>query len=141
MRSSTVLSRAVASLLTVLLALPGLVGAELEPQGSDFAVPADSNYPDGYAHPGRSVSRAADGSFVVVWERYGSFTEIAARRFTSNGTPLGQEFVASSGEASRDAAVVHPDADSFVVVWSARPEGSGFGASYQIVGRRFDSMG
>ena len=142
MRISSAFSPGAMCLVAASVVVPGIATAELESQGNDFKVAADPSYPDGYAHPGRSVSRAADdGSFVVVWERYGGFTEIAARRFTSNGTPLGQEFVASSGEASRDAAVLHPDADSFVVVWTGRPEGSGFGATYRVLGRRFDSTG
>jgi hypothetical protein len=93
-------------------------------------------------HP--AVSSAPDGSFVVVWYRFGNpagnGTSIEGQRFDSAGTPVGTEFQANTNTTaglSRPAVASAPDG-SFVVVWhSIGQDGSG----YSVHGQRFNNVG
>ncbi len=86
------------------------------------------------------VGMAADSSFVVVWDSFGSDgsdtsdNSIQAQRYASNGTPLGIQFQVNSYTTSyQDNAKVSVAADdSFVVVWQS---------NYDVHGQRFASDG
>ena len=87
------------------------------------------------------VGAADDGSFVVVWRSGnidGSSDAVVGRRFGSDGSGVGGEFLANvytTGSQRSPAVSVAADG-SFVVAWqSYGQDGSGSG----VFGRRFDS--
>ncbi len=85
------------------------------------------------------VAADAAGDFVVVWQTT-TTSDIAGRRFTSSGDPLGDDFVVNSITENTQfgADLAMADDGDFVVVWqSALPGGDGF----EIAGRRFASDG
>jgi hypothetical protein len=71
------------------------------------------------------VAAAADGSFVAAWSSDGSYgtdtqgSSAQARRFDSNGQPLGPEFQVNTFTPDRQApwAVAETPDGRFVVVW------------------------
>jgi hypothetical protein len=70
-----------------------------------------------------SVAVEADGDFIVVWDRdqlnAGSNIPIVARRYASNGSPIGAEFQVSANALWPQKPVVARDArGDFVVAWS-----------------------
>ena len=84
----------------------------------------------------------ANGNFVVVWESDegdGDFYSILGRRFTSDGTAMGDNFVVNGYTTSLQ---VLPDiamwpSGEFVVIWqSAYHDDDGF----DVYARRFDSL-
>lgn len=114
------------------------VDAAGTPQGSDFHVntytTASQDRPE--------VSVASDGGFVVVWEsagQDGSSDAVVARRFSSSGAALGNDFVVNSttGGQQRDADVGLAGNGDFVVVWQS-PDA---GAATDVRGQRFASNG
>jgi hypothetical protein len=103
------------------------------PIGHEFQV---NGYTTGYqAFPDLAMDAA--GNFVVVWSTvFPSNGPLLARRFDSEGIPLGNEFqVAGQGGLSRVAMT--PDG-GFVVVWQAHPQND---ESLGVLGRQFDSLG
>lgn len=89
------------------------------------------------------VAMDASGAFVVAWEGVGhdgSQYGVAARRFASDGTPIGSDFTVNTHTADNQRSVslaVEP-AGRFVVVWSSYgQDGSGYG----VFARRFNSSG
>lgn len=103
-----------------------------QPLGGEFVVQSQT---DGYqVLP--SVAVHNDGSFVIAWETTsfdGDASGIAARRFDSTGTPLGNDFLVNeltTGTQERPALAMDANGN-FVVVW---------GRSFQndsIYGRRY----
>jgi hypothetical protein len=97
----------------------------------------------------RSVSRATDGSFVVVWQKgvLSGRSGIFVQRYDAGGNPLGTEFrVSGEEEAMRNLdsdapAVAHTQSGEFVVVWRGTPSSDPYAAFPQIVGRQVDSDG
>jgi len=97
------------------------------------------------------VSKAAAGSFVVVWEHYyegDSDDRILGRRFGSDGAPLADQFEVDfhDGNGSgylRDPAISHNNSNGqFVVVWARYDYiGSESVPFWGIFGRRYDSSG
>jgi hypothetical protein len=92
-----------------------------------------------------SVAMTPDGDFVITWTntRNGN-ADIYARRFGSNGQPLGDAFrvntFTSNDQKWSDVAM---DAEgNFVVVWSSWGQEPGGSASgWGIFARRFDQQG
>ena len=88
-----------------------------------------------------SVSPYGAGSFVVVWDSWGSgaLHSIQGQRFDSSGNAVGSEFAVNSGRFdSTYYPSVRPNGDGgFVVVWTTY--GSGIGL--EVLGQRFDSDG
>jgi hypothetical protein len=102
--------------------------SQAAPIGGEFQV---NTYTTGN-HRTPVVSRARDGSFVVVWE---SYTQgLLGRSFDSRGTPVADAFQIGPGSFP---AVGSTADGGFVVVWQ-RPSG---GSDNEILGRRFDSLG
>ncbi|HRC84896.1 MAG TPA: hypothetical protein PK413_04740, partial [Thermoanaerobaculia bacterium] len=71
-----------------------------------------------------SVAAAPDGRFVVAWARYAEedgLLDVYARRFDSDGTPLGPEFRVNQITLSdqTDATVAMDAQGNFVVAWSS----------------------
>ncbi|MEL6222136.1 MAG: calcium-binding protein [Cyanobacteria bacterium J06627_8] len=89
------------------------------------------------------VAIAPDGSFVVVWTSEGVDGQdkgIAARRFSPNGTPIGQEFIVNTFTDfdQENPAIAMADDGSFVVTWtSVGQDGSGG----SIAAQRFNANG
>ena len=88
-----------------------------------------------------AAGMATDRSVVVVWEEDAAGErDVFARRYSANGSPLGEEFRVNVHTAStqRDPSVaVRPDGAFFVVWSSAGQDGSGTG----VFGRAFDRSG
>ena len=82
------------------------------------------------------LTRAADGSFVVVWQD-ATRDAVVARRYDDAGAPLGGEILVNTTPACCGVEVRAAGAPDgrFVVVWRRS------GSSYDIAGRRFDSAG
>lgn len=96
-----------------------------------------------------SVAVAPDGRFVVVWTSRGSDNgdmsaeSILGQRFTSNGVPIGDEFLVNTyttNEQTRPAVAVSANGD-FVVVWQSDGSDNGDTSSESIQGQRFASDG
>ena len=110
-------------------------------RGSEFQV---NTYTRGYQYA-PSLTCAADGAFIVVWQQEdGGQTGIFARRFTSAGSAAGTELRADSSTAFEvgSPSVALGDGGDFVVTWtsggySASPDGSGLA----VRARRFSSAG
>src|SRR5688572_19235915 len=85
---------------------------------------------------GTSVSRAADGRFVVAYESYeepaGITPSARVRRYHAVGTPAGPDFVVNQTLVGGRPAVASDPNFNFVVTWHAEDG---------IRARRFDSQG
>jgi hypothetical protein len=85
-----------------------------------------------------SVTTDADDDFVVTWHssQDGSASGIFARRFSSAGAPLGNEFQVNSYTSSyqRFPAVAADAGGAFVVAWQSNDQD---GSSYGIFAQRF----
>ena len=96
-----------------------------------------------------SLALFESGEFVVVWDSTSSPADdvdnrsILARRFASDGSPLGAEFqvnVLTTGAQLRPAVASQPGGE-FVVVWESVGSSGTDSSDYSIQGRRFDSAG
>jgi hypothetical protein len=95
------------------------------------------------------VAADADGDFVVVWMSYGSpgtdtsGGSIQARRFASDGTPLGDQFQVNTYTTSlqEDPAVASRTDGAFVVVWESAGSVGSDSDGYSIQGQRYASDG
>jgi len=115
-------------------------------RGGQFQV---NTYVTGYqSNPGVTMHPAGD--FVVAWESAGSAgddssdSSVQARRYASDGTPLGAELQVNSYTTSyQEAPAVRADADGdFVVAWTSNGSfGSDTGYGGSIQARRFASDG
>ncbi len=129
-----------ATMAFAFLSLPLLARAGVMPAGTEFQVntytPFDQFEPD--------VCKAADGSFVVVWEsdggNDGSGSGVFARRYASSGARLGTEFQVNTYTTQNqfDPDVCCDPAGNFVVVWESYGQD---GSSLGIFGQRFTSGG
>ncbi len=99
------------------------------PQGSEFAVntvtAGDQLLPD--------IAMDADGDFVITWQSYGQDGDgygIYARRYNSNGTAQGSEFLVNDTTAAWQLtpAVAMDAQGNFAITWSsAYQDGDQFG--------------
>ncbi len=126
----------------LILVSPTAVLAGGTPVGDEFEVSTTGSA--NQISPGRSVARAGDGSFVVVWAKnFGgnSGYDIVARRYAANGTALGAEFVVNSYGTGiqRSPAVEIADSGSFIVVWADNSFRDGTFLS--VFGRVVDAAG
>jgi len=95
-----------------------------------------------------SVTKGLAGDFVVVWQSYGSVGSdsssysIQARRFGSNGSPLGGQFqVNSYSSNSQSYPAVAADGDGFFVVAWQSLGSSGDSSGTSIQAQRYDAWG
>ncbi|HEV8269141.1 MAG TPA: hypothetical protein VGR00_12940, partial [Thermoanaerobaculia bacterium] len=83
------------------------------------------------------------GNFIVVWRSFGgdgAGNAISARRFSSSGAAIGNEFVLNAyttGDQSRPSLAADPSGD-FVAVWESVGQDAG---GVGVFGRRFSSSG
>jgi hypothetical protein len=103
--------------------------------GGDF--PVNTSTPVHAVTP--HVASDPSGNFVVTWTSYDATSaDVLARRFDSNGVPLGDEFtvnVFTSGVQTAGGVAMSPA--GFVVAWG----GAGSGAPNGIFARLFDADG
>jgi hypothetical protein len=93
-----------------------------------------------------SVAMDGDGRFVVAWHGQGSGDGegVFARRFASDGTPLGDQFLVNSTTPGRQwsPSVSMDPAGDFVVSWHSGDFGYCFApADLRVMARRFDPAG
>lgn len=107
--------------------------------GSEFQIDSSTN------RSPRQPAVAADdaGNFVVVWTSDaldGSGRDVAAQWFDSGGIALGSELLVNSYTTGHQARprVAAESSGNFVVVWDSWLQD---GASYGVIGQRFDSTG
>jgi len=89
-------------------------------------IPLSGEFRVSVQSPGGEGGMAADaqGNFIVTWttrRKDSNRTEIYARRYARNGTPLGPEFRVSQEEAAADVyskVAMSPQGDAFIV-WSS----------------------
>ncbi len=124
-------------LMSMVPAFAGNAWGQPAPAGPEFQVNTYTTNDQGAFH-GPSVAADAAGNFVVVWQRQ-SFQGAAARRYSSNGTPLGAEFVVNGDEYEKAGKpeVAADAAGNFVVVWESY-DCEGYNG---VCARRFDSSG
>jgi hypothetical protein len=114
-----------------------------DPVGPEFQVNAYT--PNGQHAPAAAV--AADGSFLVAWQSYGSVGDdesgfsIQARRFDAAGAPLGAQFqVNSHTPAHQKYPVVAAEPDGgFLVVWQSESSAGGDTSLNSVQARRVDA--
>ena len=118
--------------------------------GSEFQV--DSATQGAFSISSASVAMDPAGNFVVVWDRSEipgnppSPPSIQARRFASNGTPLGSTFQVNSLTTSAQGGYQRPviamdGVGNFVVLWASLGSAGSDTSEYSIQGRRFASNG
>jgi hypothetical protein len=115
------------------------------PAGGEFQV---NTYTTNYQyHP--AAAMAADGSFVVVWESYGSFGtdtssfSIQGQRYASGGSAQGGEFqvnIQTLDGQYRPAVALGPGG-GFVVVWESASSTGPDTSGSSIQARRYASDG
>lgn len=122
--------RGILVLVVLAWALPTIAWSQKAPVGSEFQV---NSYTTGfytYEYPRPRVASDLVGNFVVVWSNaYRDDGGPFARKFNSDGVPLGPEFPID--DWGFQSAVASDSAGNFVVVWSA----------YYDYARQFDSTG
>ena len=90
-----------------------------------------------------SAAADADGDFVVAWSSQGqdgAGLGVFARRFSSEGAPVGAEFQVNTYITNTQSfsSVAAADSGAFVVVWQSYGQDGEFGG---IFARRFSSVG
>lgn len=94
--------------------------------GSDIRM---SQSPSGWGDP--DVGFDGTGGFVAAWLA----GHVVARRFASNGAPLGPELPVSTRPNGREPSVAVDPSGAFTVVWT------GYTPDANVLGRRFDAAG
>jgi hypothetical protein len=148
------LSRQIARIVIAAFALPVLFTARsacAQPvaQGPEFVIGTAATMSYQSLQRTSAVSRAADGSFVIVWNRFpnGSLAGVAAQRYDADGAAIGTEFLVSSEEdvqrglGSQHPAVAHTTQGEFVVVWQGRPAADMYSGFSHVIGRRVSAQG
>jgi hypothetical protein len=109
--------------------------ADGTPLGGDF--PVNTSTPLYTYRP--HVASDPSGNFVVAWTAHtGADSSVMARRFDSNGAPLGDEFqVNLFDDGGQESGGVAMSPAGFVVTWA----GQGSGTSLGIFARLFDAAG
>ena len=141
--------RLVAAMLTA-IGFPVIAAADLLFDGSEFPV---NTYTTGdqYGRLARSVARAPDGGFVVVWtssayprgssyEQDGSGASVHGQRYDSEGAAVGTEFQVNSHTlGNQHGPAISMAADgSFVIVWMSYGQD---GDRVGVFGKRYDGAG
>ncbi len=95
------------------------------PTGQKIGVEVMANQFVNFNQRGASVSALTDGGFVIVWiseeQRAEASVDLMARRFGSDGSPLGDEFRVSTSDLPGNAAAVTGTPDGgFTVVWAQK---------------------
>ena len=115
--------------------------------GGEFQVNTHTSLSQTYP----SVSAAANGEFVVVWQSFLSEDEdfqyvhdVRGQRYDQHGEPLGEEFLigAPTSKSKFNPSVAMAASGEFVVVWSLNGEENGYYVTARTIqGQRFGSDG
>jgi len=116
------------------------------PLGGEFRVNSYTTFPPtGSSRTEVKVGSDAAGNFVVVWtgeyQDTGSTEGISARRFDSNGAPLGNEFRVNSYTTNSQSFAevkLNPVNGDFIVVWRSFTQDGDAGGVYA---QRYASSG
>jgi hypothetical protein len=116
-----------------------LINSNGVPQGTDIRVNQNQSLMD--SDP--TVAIDQNGNFLVAWMRGAQFSSnynIYARRFDSNGTPLGNEFIVNTYTPDRQ---MFPKAEmdytgNSVITWSSYLQDGDYG---EIYAQRYDNTG
>lgn len=135
--------RLIVALACVSVVWPAIGLAQPTPVGPEFQVNTYTTGDQGL-FKGPSVAADSAGNFVVVWQRE-SYGGTVARRYASDGTPLGPEFVVNGDgyypypeyQHARNPSVASDASGNFVVAWESY-DCEGYGG---VCARRFDSGG
>src|SRR4051812_11701803 len=91
-----------------------------------------------------AIASDVNGNFVVAWTHetpgVAPFSDVYARRYLADGTPLGGEFVVNTytSDIERNPSVAMDASGEFVVAWQAAGQD---GAGYGIYAQRFNAIG
>ena len=111
--------------------------------GSEFEISSTGSSDFESVYP--RVSRASNGLFVVVWQRYtdGSGYGVYGQRYNAAGTAQGSEFRANTHTLNYQwYPDVACDSDgNFVVVWSSFDQDDIITSDYGIIGREYNAAG
>lgn len=124
---------------SIAVALMPVAAAALEPVGAEIPIPGPGSpfVLEGHA------DGTPDGGFVAVWSPFTQphESDVLARRYGSDGTPIGSEFPVNTytTDLQRMPQVGVAADGAFVVVWVDDNAHDGFQAG--IFGQRFDSAG
>lgn len=119
-------------------------GLRIDTAGNPIGAPFDVSSDATMDNFDPSVAADSDGDFVVVWSRamdgVSNPTRVYARRFSSDGSPIGGEFYVSNNTTgyARYSSVAMNAVGAFVIVWAAsstEPTGNGIRA------QRYDADG
>jgi hypothetical protein len=97
-----------------------LWGRIVDEQGAVVGEPFPVSRPGAYALNPAVTTRGRRNEFLVAWDGSipGKGGGIVARRFSGEGTPLGEEFLLAEGSAQEPALAYGGRRREFVVVWS-----------------------
>ena len=115
------------------------------PLGGEFLV--NTYTTDDQIYP--SVSASPAGDFVVVWDTSRadngdtSHHSIQGQRFSSDGTPLGEQFLVNTYTTNNQffPSVAVASSGDFVVAWESYGSDNGDTSFYTVQGQRFASDG
>ncbi|MDX2212001.1 MAG: right-handed parallel beta-helix repeat-containing protein [Oculatellaceae cyanobacterium bins.114] len=90
-----------------------------------------------------AIAALKDGGFVATWASYGQDGDnygIVARRFSADGTAIGNEFVVNAGTVGEQNTpqIAALATGGFVITWRSRPN---FTDDYTVFARQFDVNG
>lgn len=109
------------------------------PVGGEFKVSTADVFLDGDA----DVAMDRNGNFVVTWEQSDSnatLTDIYARRFSQDGTPLGSPFRVNTitNDSQIESAIAIDSSGNIIVAWQGAEQN---GNNFDVFAQRFSSTG
>ncbi|MCA9093525.1 MAG: cadherin-like domain-containing protein, partial [Planctomycetaceae bacterium] len=121
-----------------------ILGQLFDSNGAKFGNEFQVNDTTDFRHSYPTVATNSSGDFVVTWSRRFDSTgglHVVARRYSSNGTLLGNEILVDSGSSGSDlwSQVVMHDDGSFIISWESKNVLSS--NDYDVMARRFDPEG
>jgi hypothetical protein len=123
-----------------IFAVAGVSGEVMEIRPDDpRALPLNTFTAGNQKAPAVAIDGA--GNYVVTWQsegQDGSQTGVYARRYTSSGTPLGDEFRVNdaTANAQQAPAIAMLDDGDFIIVWESNHAGG-----FRIEGQRYNALG
>ncbi len=124
-------------------------GQRYASDGSSIGGQFQVNTYTSYGQSAPQVGVGSDGSFVVVWESFGSsgnddsVSSVQGQRFASDGSAVGGEFQVNSytSGAQGEPVVAVDEAGDFVVVWESVASSGNDTSESSILGQRYASDG
>ncbi len=122
----------------------GVFGQRFDADGAPLGDEFQVNVTATYSQKDPTVATDSAGDFVVAWSSvqdccYFGYNMTIARRFDTDGKPLGGEFEVNQTGTGYDPAAAADAEGRFVVVWNSYYADGGF--ADDIVGRRYEAGG